>query len=101
MGAAIAEHGAVFSDYVAHVGGPKDPEDVDRLVERFEESYQGSFPSLADWAEQYLEETGSLKDVPESLRNYIDFQSWGDDAEMNGDIFTVDNAGDLHVFWSR
>ncbi len=50
-------------------------------------------------AEQWLEDTGSLKDVPESLRNYIDFESWADDAEVNGDIFTVEDGGEVHVFW--
>jgi antirestriction protein len=101
VGAAIAEHGTVFADYVAHVGSPHDPEDVAGLVERFQESYQGAFRSLVEWGEQFLEDTGSLNDVPEPLRNYIDFEGWADDAEMNGDVFTVEDGGEVHVFWAR
>jgi hypothetical protein len=57
--------------------------------------------SLASWAESFLEDTGSLKDVSESLRNYIDFESWADDAEMNGDVFSIEAGGNVHVFWAR
>jgi hypothetical protein len=45
--------------------------------------------------------TGALKEVQESLRIYIDFESWADDAEMNGDIFSVGANGRAHTFWSR
>ena len=101
IGAAIAEHGPVFADYLRHVGPPSDADHVARLVERFAESYQGEWDSLSTWAESFLEDTGALKDVPESLRNYIDFDQWADDAEMNGDIFSIELDGRCHVFWSR
>jgi antirestriction protein len=101
IGAAIAEHGPVFADYLGHVGPPSDADHVARLVERFAESYQGEWDSLSTWAESFLEDTGALKDVPESLRNYIDFDQWADDAEVNGDILAIEAGGNVHVFWAR
>src|SRR6478609_1607020 len=43
------------------------------------EQYYGEWSRLADWAEDYLNDTGALENVPESLRNYIDFERWADD----------------------
>jgi antirestriction protein len=101
VGAAIAEHGTLFADFLNHVGSPSDADDVAVHVARFQESYQGEWHSLASWAESFLEETGTLKDVPESLRNYIDFESWADDAQMNGDIFSIESGGKVNLFWNR
>jgi antirestriction protein len=100
VGAAIQEHGVLFAEYLGHVGQPKDLGDVADALEHFEESYQGDFDSLTDWAEQFLEDTGALTDVPESLRPYIDVEKWADDAAMNGDIFSVVLDGRTHAFWS-
>jgi len=96
---AIAEHGTLFADYLAHVGEAKDADGVADALERFRESYQGSFDSLENWAEQFLDDTGALKEVPESLRGYIDFEAWARDAELNGDVFTLETDGTTHVFW--
>ena len=98
IGAAVVEHGILFAEYLAHVGDPKHEGDVAHALETFQE-YQGEFRVPRDWAEQFLEDTGSLKDVPESLRNYIEFEKWADDAELNGDAFTIEDPGAVHVFW--
>ena len=99
VAALINEHGAVFAGLVSHFGGTQY---LDDAVQSMEESYQGTHDSLEAWAEQYLEDTGALSEVPESLRNYIDFEAWARDAELGGDIFTVtDSEGALHIFWSR
>jgi antirestriction protein len=100
MGAAILEHGIVFADFVGHLGAPKDADEVADLVERFQEAYQGEFDSLEDWAEQFLEDTGGLKDAPKSFRPYIDLEKWADDAQMNGDIITSEEGGKVNVFWA-
>ena len=101
IGNAIQEHGTLFADYLGHRGAPKDADEVADAVREFEEQYQGSFRSLEDWAEQFLEDTGSLKEVPESLRPYIDVEKWARDAELGGDIFSIDgDGGEVHVFWT-
>jgi antirestriction protein len=67
-----------------------------------EENYAGEHESLEDWADQFLDETGQLESVPKNLRYYIDFEGYGRDAEMSGDIFTIETGyKQVHVFWNR
>ncbi len=101
IGAAIVEHGTIFTVYLEHVAVPTNAQRVPERVAGFTESYQGVYERLEDWAEHYLEETGLLQQVPESLRGYIDIESWADDAELNGDVFAVEFEGKLHVFSNR
>lgn len=39
---------------------------------------------MADVARYYIEETGMLGEVPASLQNYIDYESFGRDLELSG-----------------
>jgi antirestriction protein len=95
------EHGTVFTEYLEHVGFPTEADSVAQLAAGFTESYQGAYDSLEEWAEQYLDETGLLWQVPESLRVYLDIESWADDAELNGDVYAVELEGKVHVFSNR
>src|SRR5215831_4885887 len=56
--------------YQEHVDGDTD-------IETAREAFAGKFDSEADWAEQFLEDTGGLEGVPQHLRNYIDFEAYG------------------------
>jgi antirestriction protein len=98
IGASIVEHGTVFTAYREHLGFPTETESVANLMAGFTESYRGAYKSLEDWAEQYLEDAGLLHQVPESLRRYLDLESWADDTERNGDIFAVEFEDSVHVF---
>jgi antirestriction protein len=98
IGAAIVEHGRVFTAYLEHVGFPADLERLRELLEGFGESYQGPYEGVEDWAGQYLDDVGLLQQVPESLRGYIDLESWALDAELNGDIVSVEFEDQTHVF---
>jgi antirestriction protein len=69
--------------------------------ELIEDSYQGCFEDMETWAEGFLEDTGELDRVPEHLRPYLDVAAYGRDAELSGDIFTVEASDGLHVFWGR
>jgi len=91
----VEEHGAVGAALVSHFG---EIEDAKRALE---EQQAGSGSSLADWAEEFLLDTGQLERVPENLRPYIDFEKYADDLELSGDIFTVEIDDTVHVFWSR
>lgn len=101
IGAAVDELGLVFAGYVEHAGAPSNANGVAALVLSFKASYQGEYETLEDWAEQYLENSGVLRDLPETLRYYVDFESWAQDAELNGDILALECLGSVHVFWSR
>jgi len=98
IGAAIVEHGTIFTAYLERVAFPTGAQRVPEVVAGFNESYQGAYESVEDWAEQYLDDVGLLKQVPESIRSYVDLESWAGDAELNGDIFAVEFEGKTHVF---
>jgi len=92
----ITEHGEALASAVwDHAGG--DQYEARRILE---ESYQGCFDSLEEWAEQLLDDSGALSGLDESLRCYFDCEAYGRDCELSGDIFTVDASDGLHVFWS-
>jgi antirestriction protein len=91
----IEEHGPLFAALVSHFGGVRY---LDEAISAMEESYQGEYDDLADWAERFAGDTGA---PIENYRNYIDWGRVADDAEMGGDIFTVEIDGKVHIFWSR
>jgi len=92
----------ILDAYLDHMGREYvlagDPSDI---VEECAGAYAGTFDSLEEWAEEFLEDTGALKEVPESLRGYIDFAAWARDAQYSGDIFSAKCGGSVHVFWNR
>jgi antirestriction protein len=48
-----------------------------------------------------LEDTGSLAEIPENLRNYFDFQAYARDARLGGDVVFVRHEGEVWVFWNH
>jgi antirestriction protein len=86
----IEEHGEAFIDFAGNID--------DATGEAFQEAYQGQFNTLGDWAESFLEDTGGLPEIPENLRNYFDYDSYGRDAQLGGDIWMSNNG---HVFWNH
>jgi antirestriction protein len=82
-----------------HVGGLQYLDEAEDVLEN---QYAGEYSSLEDWAWDFLEDSGQLSEVPESLKNYIDVEKWARDAELGGDVFShEDQSGQVHVFWSR
>lgn len=93
----IEEHGDIVTHLIDHFGG-----DLDAANQAIEEEYQGCFHDLEHYAEQFLEDTGALQDVPQYLHNYIDYGAMGRDMELNGDIFTIElGYREVHVLWNR
>lgn len=94
----IGQHGKLFSELVSHVGGIKHFEEAISLIEQ---NYQGEFESLIDWAEQLLDDTGSLSRLPDCLKCYFNYESYANDCELSGDIFTIEINNSVHVFWNN
>lgn len=93
---------AIFAAYADHVGWHYLADDASDAVEACREAYAGTFDSIEEWAENFLDDTGALAEVPESLRHYIDFEAWARDAKLNGDVFVADAGGrSVHVFWNH
>ena len=90
----IEEHGTMFAELVGHFGGARY---IDEAIEAMEERYQGAHKSLEDWAYEYAKDTGL--ECAEPYVNYIDWERFARDAEMGGDIFTIEtDDGMVHVF---
>ncbi|MDU4305123.1 MAG: antirestriction protein ArdA, partial [Enterococcus faecalis] len=53
---------------------------------------------MADVARYYIEETGVLGEVPTSLQNYIDYESYGRDLEISGTFITT-NYGIFEIVY--
>jgi len=71
-------------------------------IDAAREAFAGKgYRTEADWAAEWLEETGGLSGVPEHLQNYIDFEAYARDARLGGDVVFVRHDGDLWVFYNR
>lgn len=94
MGAFIAERGALGTGLLEQFSG-----DIDQAESTLEDCYHGQFASLADYMEELITESVT---IPEALRYYVDWDAMARDAEMGGDLFTIETAhGEVHVFSSR
>lgn len=86
----IVEHGMLGAELIAHFG------ELEEARQAIEDRYHGAYSDLADYVQGINEECLT---IPESLRFYIDWQAMARDAEMSGDVFTIQTAHDeIHVF---
>ena len=65
--------------------------------DKFNECYHGEYSSWINMAEEWLEETGELNDIPEHLRYYFDYEAYARDMRLGGDMCEQDG----HFFWNR
>jgi antirestriction protein len=93
----IEEYGEMFADVVSHFGNLSD---LDAAEQAMKEHYQGEYDDLADWAYQFAMETQG-KDALGPYADYIDWERVGHDAELGGDIFTIEHASRVFVFWNH
>jgi antirestriction protein len=90
----IEEYPALAGELLNHFGGSLD--DARKAVE---DQYSGCYSSLADYAQEWTENTS---EIPSNLEFYIDYERMGRDFELSGDIFTIETAHDeVHIFWSH
>lgn len=69
--------------------------DEDYAREALEDNYCGAHNSLADYVREQLDEDG---DIPDYLRNYIDYAKVGRDWELSGAIYTIELGRSVQVF---
>ncbi|MEM7669218.1 MAG: antirestriction protein ArdA [Pseudomonadota bacterium] len=93
LAAFVIEHGRLGGQVLAHFCGALDE------AEAALENYAGEYPSLADFAQELTEDTGTQ--IPESLAPYIDYAAMGRDMDLSGDIFTITESFEaVHIFWT-
>lgn len=91
LAAFIAEHGETGAALLDYYSG-----DLDEAREAVESRHLGAYASLADYVQDVTEDSTA---IPASLRYYIDWQAMARDAELSGDLFTIQTAhGAIHVF---
>ena len=92
LGADGPEIVRAYWDYVGSVPG-----NATEAVEEVRDVYAGSFATWTEWAEDFCHSTGLLDGIPENLRYYFDFEAYGRDARLNGDLFENDG----HFFYAQ
>ena len=90
-----------FGEMVASTVWGHVSSNADEARRLLEECYQGAWDSLEAYAEELLEGSGDLDQVPGHLRHYIDVEAYARDLELGGDVFTVEEGCQVHVFWGR
>lgn len=91
IAAFIVEHGALGAAVLDHCD-----DDLAEAREAVAERYLGMHASLADYVQELTEECMS---IPDRLRGYIDWQAMAHDAELSGDLFTIETGyEEVHVF---
>jgi antirestriction protein len=94
IAAFVVEHGALGAAVLAHCD-----DDLEEAREAITDRYLGLYDSLADYMQELTEETTA---IPQALRYYIDYQAMARDAEMGGDLFTIETGyQQVHVFSAR
>jgi antirestriction protein len=63
-----------------------DLEDAQRMMEQ----YQGEYESASDYAWHLVEDCGMLEGAPEVAKRYFDYDSFGCDMELGGDITIIE-----------
>jgi len=90
----LVEHGDVGAEVLAYFGG-----DLDEARGAMADRYLGCFASLADHMQETME--GAIE-IPQALRFYVDWEAMARDAEMSGDLFTIETGHEnVHVFASH
>lgn len=75
--------------YLDDIGEKVTAENLPELIEQAKERYTG-YGTVIEYAEGYLEDSGLLAEVPESLRYYIDTDSFARDLVLGGDVSECD-----------
>jgi antirestriction protein len=91
LAAFVMEHGALAAELCHHFGG-----DLDKAREALDDHYLGCHASLANYVQEVTEDATA---IPQTLRYYIDWDAMARDAELSGEVFTIQTAHDeTHVF---
>lgn len=69
----------------------------DEWADQFADQFRGEWESLADYAEELLDGTGQLTALPRRLYSYFNFEAYGRDLNLSGDVW-VHEAGYRSVY---
>ncbi len=92
----VEEHGTLFTALLNHLGS-----NAQETIDYLGDNYAGAHERLEDWAQEFVEETTDMTGIPDVVRYHIDWEGVARDFDLNGDIFTLEVNGGVHVFWNR
>lgn len=72
---------------------------ADADIDEARDAFSGTYDSPEDWAQQFLEDCGTLQSIPENLRYYFDYEAYARDAACDGMTFARHDGG-VWVFHS-
>lgn len=73
----------------------------DALVDQINEAYQGTFNDLGDYAYELLSGQGTVSQLQEmGIEGYFDYDSYGRDLDLGGDIWTANVSDGVAIFWN-
>lgn len=75
-----------------------DWDDIDSALSKAQDKLASQGQSLEDYAYDLMNET---MDIPDNLKNYIDYSAFARDLEMGGDLSTAEFNGETWIFWIR
>jgi antirestriction protein len=67
----------------------EDVSEVQALLEAYESAFIGG-QTLLEYAVQYVEDTGALEGVPDTLAQYFDYEAYARDMRVSGEIVEED-----------
>lgn len=70
-------------------------------VETIRDAYAGTFRNLTAFAEYLADEMDLFRGASDTLRNYFDYEAYGRDLQLGGDVWTEDVSDGLAIFWNR
>ena len=73
------------------------------LQQQFCEDYRGTWGTLEDYAEQYLDDIGAVKiaeQIPTWLQSYLalDIEGFARDLVLGGEIVAIEDIHGIHIF---
>ena len=92
----LEKHGEAFAVWYRSQDGQLI--EVTELESKFFGQWQGTFDSEQDFAERLLEDAGSLSGIPDSARNYFNYEAYARDLSLSGDYSFIRHDGETYVF---
>jgi len=91
-------HGELIISVMEHLGSGTS---LEYAKEFLENNYEGIHKDLGEYAYNYCETCSDLSAIPEYISCHIDFDAMGRDWDYSGDIFTISEGREIHVFRNR
>lgn len=97
----IGEYGMSFAAWWSYVNPLSS--DENELREHFQENYRGTWDTLEDYAEQYLDDIGAVRiaeEIPTWIQPYLalDIGGFARDLVLGGDIVAIEDIHGIHIF---